>query len=68
MTSQRRPLVFNCPDSNVTMISHAVADADIAWKGRDIPFEVDCPCGRRHTYTLGDGYWWLQKSAAQASR
>lgn len=68
MPGQRRPLVFNCPDGNLTMISYAVADADLAWRTRDIPFEVDCPCGRRHTYTLGDGYWWLQKSAAQASR
>jgi hypothetical protein len=67
MSSTRRPLVFNCPNGNLTMISHAIADAEIAWKGRDIPFEVDCPCGSRHTYKLGEGYWWLQKTAAQAS-
>src|SRR5690606_158931 len=27
MPGQRRPLVFNCPDGNLTMISYAVADA-----------------------------------------
>jgi len=68
MIGQRRPLVFNCPDGNLTMISHMFADAELAWKSRDIPFEVDCPCGKRHTYRLGEGCWWLQKTPTQASR
>jgi len=63
----RRPLVFRCPDTNLSVIVPLVVEAALSAQSRAVPYVLTCPCGEQHIFSLGQGYWWRRKRMPEAT-
>lgn len=62
----RRPLVFQCPATNLAVIVPAEADPARVAQPQNVPYVLTCPCGQQHVFSVGQGYWWRRKRMGEA--
>jgi hypothetical protein len=64
----RKPLVFDCPSTNVAMLCHVELGCLTRDKALELMCQIVCPCGQDHVVSLSKAKYFDRHFEAEPSR